>query len=166
VYQLAQFGFPLTAAVSRIHRLIDLFGRIERVSAQVRYGGKKLPHSFSSCFCHALLEFANGCVGEVGYHKGEQVWQSERILEVHGEQGGICFRGDWGKLVTKDGEQEVQTETAKGLFLKDTHYFLGHLLENKPNYTNHKQVLQAIATAHACELSAQNHQWMPVQEVL
>lgn len=165
VYQPAQLGFPLTAAVSRIHRLIDLLGTVKRVSSQVRYTGPNLPQTFSSCFCHALLEFSNFCVGEVGYHKGEQIWQSERILEVHGETGGIFFRGDWGKLVTNDGEQEVQTETAKGLFLKDTHYFLGHLLEGKPNYTDQQKVLQAIATANACEVSAQNQRWVAVQEI-
>ena len=164
-YQPAKFGFPLIAAVSRLHRLIDLFGMVSQVSCQLHYQGLGLPYAFNTCICHALLQFSAGHLGEVGYHKGEQIWQSERVLEVHGERGGIFFRGDVGKLVTDSGEQEVKTESAKGLFRKDTENFLQHLLEGKPLYVDRAKILHAIATASACELSATQGQVMKITEL-
>ncbi len=155
-YQPAKFGFPLFAAVSRLHRLIDLFGMVSQVSCQLRYVGSTMPYAFSTCICHALLQFADGHLGEVGYHKGAHIWQSERVLDVHGEMGGIFFKGDVGKLVTPNKEQEVQTESAKGLFRRDTEIFLQHLYEGKPLYVDRAKILHAIATASACEQAA-NH---------
>jgi len=161
-YQPAKFGFPLFAAVSRLHRLIDLFGMVSQVSCQLRYEGSSMPYAFSTCICHALLQFADGHLGEVGYHKGAHIWQSERVLDVHGEAGGIFFRGDVGKLVTANQEQEVQTESAKGLFRRDTEIFLQHLYEGAPLYVDRAKILHALATASACEQAATYHQVVKV----
>jgi biliverdin reductase len=164
-YQSELFGFPLVASLSRLHRLIDLCGLVESVSCQVQYRGDDLPFRFSTCTCHALLQFRNGAIAEVGYHKGEQVWHSERLLAVEGSRGGMYFQGEEGRLITAEGEQTVTTASSKGLFRKDTDLVLEHFLTGAPLYTNRDHVLHAIATANACELAAKTQRTVQVAEV-
>lgn len=164
-YQPSQFGFPLLASVSRLHRLIDLAGTVEEVFCQLQYRGDDLPYSFHTCMCQVLLRFSSGAIAEVGYHKGEQVWQSERVLEVQGTRGGIFFRSEQGKLVTPTGEETFTAPPPKGLFRQDTEQFLAHLLDKQPIYTDRHKVLHAIATANACEKSVQEHRPVRVQEI-
>lgn len=84
-YQPDLFGFPLLGALSRIHRLVDLLGAVERVSCQVRYRGPDLPDRFSSCLCSAQLTFCSGAVADVVYAKGESLWRSRRTIELRRE---------------------------------------------------------------------------------
>jgi len=157
-YKPDLFGFPLTAAVSRLNRIIVLFGKVKSVSCQLRYSGDNLPHHYTSCVCNAQLQFEKGVLADVSYSKGENFWQPERIMELQGSQGAIVFSGDKGKLVTADGEIELDAGTTRGLFKKDTENVLSHLFTGTPLYTNHESILHSLAVANAAEKSAITNQ--------
>jgi biliverdin reductase len=152
------FGFPLTAAVSRLNRIIVLFGKVKAVSCQLRYDGENLPHHFASCVCNAQLQFENGVIADISYSKGENFWHPERIMELQGSHGAIVFSGDKGKLITADGEIELDAGTTRGLFKKDTENVLSHLFTGTPLYTNHDSILHSLAVANAAEKAAATQQ--------
>lgn len=158
-YKSDLFGFPLTAAVSRLNRIIVLFGKVKQISCQLRYDGN-LGNSFASCICNAQLQFENGMLADVSYAKGENLWQAERVMELQGSDGAIIFTGDRGKLITIDGEMELDAGTTRGLFKKDTEIVLEHLLSagDRPLYNSHDLILHSIAVANAAEKSATLHQ--------
>ena len=158
-YQADLFGFPLTAAVSRLNRIVVLFGKVKQISCQLRYDSN-LGSSFKSCICNAQLQFENGMLADVSYAKGENFWQAERVMELQGSDGAIMFTGDRGKLITVDGEIELDAGTTRGLFKKDTEIVLEHLLSagDRPLYNSHDLILHAIAVANAAEKSATTHQ--------
>jgi biliverdin reductase len=153
-YKPDLFGFPLTAAVSRLNRIIVLFGKVKSVSCQLRYSGDNLPRQFTSCVCNAQLQFENGVIADVSYSKGENFWQPERIMELQGSDGALIFSGDKGKLITADGTLELDAGTTRGLFKKDTENVLLHLFTGTPLYTNHESILHSLAVANAAEKSA------------
>ncbi|MEA5479523.1 Gfo/Idh/MocA family oxidoreductase [Pseudanabaena galeata UHCC 0370] len=157
-YKPDLFGFPLTAAVSRLNRIIVLFGKVRAVSCQLRYRGDHLPHHFTSCVCNAQLQFENGVLADVSYSKGEDFWQPERVMELQGSQGALIFSGDKGKLITGDGEMELDAGTTRGLFKKDTENVFSHLFTGTPLYTNHESILHSFAVANAAEKSATTNQ--------
>ncbi|MBD2176541.1 Gfo/Idh/MocA family oxidoreductase [Pseudanabaena sp. FACHB-1998] len=157
-YKPDLFGFPLTAAVSRLNRIIVLFGKVKSVSCQLRYSGENLPHYFTSCVCNAQLQFENGVIADISYSKGESFWLPERIMELQGSSGAIVFSRDKGKLVTADGEKELDAGTTRGLFKKDTENVLAHLFDGKPLYTNHESILHSLAVANAAEKAATTNQ--------
>ena len=161
-YKPDLFGFPLTAAISRLNRIIVLFGKVDAVSCQLVYDGANLPHHFTSCICNAQLIFANGVIADISYGKGENFWHPERTMEVQGSQGAIVFTGDRGKLVTVNGEEELDAGTTRGLFKKDTENVISHLLTGTPLYNSSENVLHAIAVATAAEKSALTHQTIKV----
>ncbi|TYQ29399.1 Gfo/Idh/MocA family oxidoreductase [Pseudanabaena sp. UWO311] len=153
-YKPDLFGFPLTAAVSRLNRIIVLFGKVKSVSCQLRYSGDNLPRHFTSCVCNAQLQFENGVIADIGYSKGENFWQPERIMELQGSDGALIFSGDKGKLITVDGTLELDAGTTRGLFKKDTENVLLHLFTGTPLYTSHESILHSLAVANAAEKSA------------
>ncbi|OYQ65457.1 glycosyl transferase family 2 [Pseudanabaena sp. SR411] len=157
-YKPDLFGFPLTAAVSRLNRIIVLFGKVRAVSCQLRYRGDHLPRHFTSCVCNAQLQFENGVLADVSYSKGEDFWHPERVMELQGSQGALIFSGDKGKLVTADGEMELDAGTTRGLFKKDTENVLSHLFTGTPLYTSHESILHSLAVANAAEKSANTNQ--------
>ena len=157
-YQPELFGFPLTAAVSRLNRIIVLFGKVKSVSCQLHYGGDNLPRWYTSCVCNAQLQFENGVLADISYSKGENFWQSERIMELQGSLGAIIFSGDKGKLISVDGEIELDAGTTRGLFKKDTENVLAHLFSDTPLYANHESILHSLAVANAAEKSAITNQ--------
>jgi biliverdin reductase len=157
-YKPDLFGFPLTAAVSRLNRIIVLFGKVKAVSCQLRYRGDHLPRHFTSCVCNAQLQFENGVLADVSYSKGEDFWHPERVMELQGSQGALIFSGDKGKLVTADGEVELDAGTTRGLFKKDTENVLSHLFTGTPLYTSHESILHSLAVANAAEKSATTNQ--------
>jgi len=157
-YKPDLFGFPLTAAVSRLNRIIVLFGKVKAVSCQLRYRGEHLPRHFTSCVCNAQLQFENGVLADVSYSKGEDFWQPERVMELQGSQGALIFSGDKGKLITADGEMELDAGTTRGLFKKDTENVLSHLFTGTPLYANHESILHSLAVANAAEKSATTNQ--------
>lgn len=152
------FGFPLIAAVSRIHRLTAMFGQVKSVSCQLRYEGVNLPKRFTSCVCNAQLQFENGLIADVSYSKGENVWKPERSLEIQGSKGAIVFEAENGKLITANGEETLPAGPSRGLFKKDTENVLSHLFNGTPLYVTPTSALHALAVACAAEKAAKTNQ--------
>jgi len=163
-YRPDLFGFPLTGAVSRIHRLVDLLGKVERVSCQLRYDGPDLPHRYSSCYCTAQLSFANGLLAVLTYGKGDSLWCSQRLLEFHGQRGGLLINGEEATLLRPGGAHPLETGSRRGLFEQDTRLVLDHLRQGSPLYVDTEKMLHALAVAEAAEQSAQTQQVVCVQD--
>jgi biliverdin reductase len=151
------FGFPLVAAVSRVHRMTSLFGKVKSVSCQVRYQGQAMPRRYTSCVCNAQLQFVSGLVADISYSKGEHLWKPERCMEIQGSSGAVIFEGESGKLFTAEGETLITAEAPKGLFKRDTENVLDHLFSGVPLYTNSESALHAIAVACAAEQASKNN---------
>ncbi|MGQ9838295.1 MAG: Gfo/Idh/MocA family protein [Cyanobacteriota bacterium] len=162
-YQPALFGFPLMGAVSRIHRLVDLLGKVERVSCQLRYDGPDLPHRYNSCYCTAQLCFASGLVAVLAYGKGDSLWCSQRLLEFHGQRAGLLINGEEAMLLRPGGAHPLEIGSRHGLFERDTHMVLEHLRHGSPLYVNTENMLHALAVAEAAEHSAQTQQVVTIQ---
>lgn len=153
-YNKDLFGFPLSGALSRIQRFTDLFGTVARVSCQNRYWGTDTAF-YQACLCTAQLKFTSGVIAEVTYAKGETLWQEERKFEVHGEQGGLIFDRDEGKLVQAELTTPIEVGSRRGLFAKDTSMVLDHLFEGKPLYVTPSASLYALKVADAARRSAE-----------
>lgn len=167
-YQPTLFGFPLVGALSRLHRLVDCFGPVQRVFCQNHYtqlvaeAGVGVHHQ--GCLCTAQLTFASGVIAEVVYGKGDSVWTSTRRLEVFGARGGLVFDGDQGALLTAEGPQEVVAGARRGLFALDTAQVLDHLLTGQPLYTSAENSLYSLRVAAAAEQSAATGQVVALTE--
>ncbi len=155
-YSLDLFGFPLVGALSRIHRLTDLFGSVRAVSAQNRVWGAG--EYFTTCLTSAQLHFAQGPVAELVYGKGEAIWRSERVLEIHGEQAALLIEGEKGVRRDADGEQVLDLGSRRGLFAKDSAAVLAHLFEAVPLYVSPQQSLCVLSIAEAARRSAETGQ--------
>jgi biliverdin reductase len=146
------FGFPLSAALSRIHRLTDLFGKVATVSCQTRFWDTSEGY-YRSCLAQAQLKFQNGVIAEVTYGKGETFWQRERNFELHGDQGSLIFVADKGTLFKGEEAFPVEVEPRRGLFAKETSLLLDHLLNGKPLYVKPEASLYALQVAEAARQS-------------
>ena len=154
-FNRSEFGFPLVAALSRLHRFSDLFGSIDSVSCQNRYAGG-VGDYYRTCLCTAQLRFKNtNAIGEVVYGKGEGLWQNSRKFEVHGENGAMIFEGDQGVLIQGDTSTPLDLGARRGLFARDTEYVLDALLEGKPNYVTPSASLATLRVADAARISAE-----------
>ncbi|QLE56878.1 Gfo/Idh/MocA family protein [Nostoc sp. TCL26-01] len=153
-YNHEMFGFPLIGALSRLHRLTDLFGEVFTVNCHQRYWEKEADY-YQTCFCITQLCFASGLLAQVIYGKGETLWQPERKFEVHGDQGALIFDGDTG-FFTQAGEQTpIEVGTRRGLFAKDTTIVLDHLFDGTPLYVTPEESLYTLKIADAAEKAAQ-----------
>lgn len=153
-----QFGFPLVAALSRVHRLTNLFGAVDEVFCQLQYDDRAAADFtgyFKQCRCTAQLRFANGVIAEVLYAKGEQTWRSQRWMEVEGDRGALTFDREAGTLITTAGEMPIEVGSRRGLFAQDTASVLDTLLEGKPLYVTLAESLYALQVATAAATSAQ-----------
>jgi biliverdin reductase len=154
-YNRTEFGFPLSAALSRLHRFSDLFGPIESVNCHNLYGGGRGDY-YKTCLCTAQLRFKNtSAIGEVVYGKGEGLWQDARKFEVHGEHGALVFNGDEGLLIQGDVTTPLDLGARRGLFAKDTEFVLDCLLNGKPNYVTPAASLATLRAADAARNSAE-----------
>jgi biliverdin reductase len=159
-YDLNLFGFPLVGAVSRIHRLIDLFGEVATVSCQARFWGnasvERQPFEgpYTSCLCTAQLRFMSGLIAEVVYGKGEAIWQAERSLEIQGQQGAVVIEGQEGTLIQADQTRPLSVGSRRGLFARDTTLVLDHLTQGTPLYLAPQSSLYALRVADAARRSA------------
>ena len=156
-YQPDLFGFPLSGALSRLHRLIDLFGSVAKISCQTQFWERD-SEFYQACLCTAQLSFNSGLLAEVVYGKGETLWQNERKFEVHGEQGGLLFDGDQGVLVQAEETTAIEVGSRQGLFAKDTSVVLDHLFEGTPLYVTPAASLYTLKVADAACRSAQTGQ--------
>ena len=66
-FNRAEFGFPLSAALSRLHRFIDLFGSIESINCNNQYWGGGGDY-YKTCLCTAQLRFKNSRSVGCGLH--------------------------------------------------------------------------------------------------
>ncbi len=149
------FGFPLTGALSRLHRFTHVFGDVKSVSCRVNYQQSDDPAYYSTCQCSGQFLFKNGLLLDIVYGKGEAVWQPERKLEVHGDRGALIFDGDRGTHITPNGPIELSVPGRRGLFAKDTAAVLDHLIEGKPLYVTLEQSLYTLKVAEAAHRSAE-----------
>lgn len=153
-YEPDLFGFPLIGAVSRLHRLVDLFGPVQQVACHLRYEGPHMPQRFHSCYCVATLRFRSGLIGTVTYGKGESLWRSQRSLDVHGNLGALLIDGEQAVLLRPDGAHTLDVGSRRGLFQQDTQMVLDHLLNDRPLYVHPDQILHSLAVAEAAQQSA------------
>ncbi len=153
-YHRAMFGFPLAAALSRIHRLTDLFGTVNTVACQNRYWDLANSDYFTACLCNAQLNFSNGVVAEVTYGKGDIFWHSHRTLEIYGEKGTILFTGEKGTLRVEQNEMKIPVTPRRGLFAKDTAMVLDYLFDEQPLYIQPQASLYALQVATAAHESS------------
>jgi biliverdin reductase len=160
-YHSELFGFPLMGAVSRIHRLTHLFGRVSHVSCQARFwqassSPKNVTSDFyTSCLCSAQLQFESGLIGDLTYGKGEAIWQNDRSLHIQGEKGAVLVEGQEGKLVLADETRELEMGSRRGLFAQDTGRVLDYLLTGTPLYVTLESSLHALKVADAARRSAE-----------
>jgi biliverdin reductase len=153
-YNHKMFGFPLTGALSRLHRFTDLFGKVLTVNCHQRFWQIEDEY-YQSCFCVAQLSFESGLLGQIIYGKGETLWQNERKFEIHGEHGGLIFNEDTGVIVRPDETNKIEMSSRKGLFSQDTSMVLDHLLDGASLYVTPKQSLYTMKVAEAALRSVQ-----------
>lgn len=152
-YHYESFGFPLIAALSRIHRLTNLLGEVDQVIGKNRDWDATIEGYFKACFCHAQLTFHNGAIADVIYGKGEVFYQRERIFELHGETGSLIFEGETGILLTAGQKINLEVKPRRGLFQEDTTLVLDYLTLGKSLYVKPEQSLYALKIAHLAQLN-------------
>lgn len=152
-YHHQMFGFPFKAALPRFHRFTDLFGEVKSITCHSRYWDTEDGY-YKAALCDAKLQFNQGLSVDVIYGKGEVFYQSDRTLELLGDQGKLIFEGDEGKIITEEGTKIIELGSRRGLFAQDTIMVLEHLFEGKPLYISPKSSLYALQVADAAEQSS------------
>ncbi|MCF4970635.1 Gfo/Idh/MocA family protein [Nostoc sp. CMAA1605] len=153
-YNHNQFGFPLIGALSRLHRLTDLFGEVFSVNSHQRFWEIESDY-YQTCFCMTQICFQSGLLAQIIYGKGETLWQYERKFEVHGENGGLIFDGDTGLFVQGGETTPIEVGTRRGLFAKDTKMVLDHLFDGTPLYVTPEESLYTLKVADAAKRAAE-----------
>jgi biliverdin reductase len=152
------FGFPLAAALSRLHRLVDAFGPVATVQCQNTYRYGANPTYYMACVCEAQLQFQSGLVADVVYAKGDLDGPAERKLEATGDRGKVVFDGEVGRLITAAGSSPIAVATRRGLFAQDTKMVLDRLIDGIPLYIEPEQSLYTLKVAEAAQRSAATQQ--------
>jgi biliverdin reductase len=153
-YHREQFGFPLAAALSRIHRLTDLFGTVDTVSCHNRYWNIPDTDYFTACLCDARLVFNNGIIADVTYGKGNIFWQAHRTFEIHGDRGTLLFKGEQGTLIRDREESSIEVVSRRGLFARDTAMVLDYLTAGASLYISPNASLYALQVAESARLAS------------
>ncbi|MGQ9870780.1 Gfo/Idh/MocA family protein [Leptodesmis sp.] len=165
-YHYDQFGFPLVGALSRLHRLIDLFGAVTHVTCQAQFWtpDSRSPISYyTSCLCTAHLHFQTGLLAEVTYGKGAALWEAERKFAMHGDQGALVMDADQGRLITAAGSQAIAVGGRRGLFARDTAMVIDHLLAGTPLYITPEASLYTLKVADATRRAAETRQTIAIE---
>ncbi len=158
-----RFGFPLAGALSRLHRLTNLFGPVDTVACQLDYAGLDATTGyFRNCRCVAHLRFHSGVVAEVLYAKGESTWQAQRDMVIEGDQGALVFAGETGNWLHRDGTQPIEVGGRRGLFALDTTLVLDALTTGKPLYVTPQESVYALQVATAAASAATTGQTVKV----
>jgi biliverdin reductase len=153
-YQHSVFGFPLVAALSRLHRFTDLFGAVANVSGQSQFWDTE-PDFYRACLCSAQLHFTNGVLAETVYGKGETFWQSENTFTIYGEAGMLICTPESCQLIQGENQQTIEVGTRRGLFVKDTEMVLDFLINGTPLYVNLAASLYTLKVANAVKKAAE-----------
>jgi biliverdin reductase len=154
-YQPSLFGFPFVGALSRLHRLIDLFGTVHTVQCQSQFWQTE-PDYYRACLCHAKLQFNNGVMAEAVYGKGDVFWQSENTFTLYGEQGTLIFTPKQGQLFQGDTTTVLEVGTRRGSFAKDTQAVLDSLCEGTPLYITPEESTYTLKVADAARQSSES----------
>ncbi|MGB3298403.1 MAG: Gfo/Idh/MocA family oxidoreductase, partial [Phormidesmis sp.] len=144
------FGFPFCGALSRVHRLTNLFGRVATVDCCTRVvKNAENAAYFKSILSSARLQFENGVVAELTYGKGDAFWTYRRDIEAQGSLGSLVFARNEGSLTTAQGTQKIAVEPRKGLFVKDTQAVLDYLTQGRPLYVSAAESVYALSVGDA-----------------
>lgn len=154
-YHHQDFGFPLTAALSRLHRFTDLFGPVLAVTCHSRFWDIPETDYFRACLCNAQLQFPQGLMVETLYGKGEVFHQPDRTFILQGDRGTLAFDGEKGYLIRGEAKTPLEVGGRRGLFAQDTQAVLDYLYEGTPLYVQPTASLYALEVAAAAQLSAQ-----------
>ncbi|HIK38629.1 MAG: Gfo/Idh/MocA family oxidoreductase [Geminocystis sp.] len=149
------YGYPFIAALSRITRFTDLFGRVDSVTCYSRFWDAPQPGYFSSCYCQAQLSFKNGILVCLTYGKGDEFKSGERVLEIYGNKGTLKFEGEKGKIIRGEEEEEIEVAGRRGLFNKDTEAVIDYLTRGKPLYFTLEASIYALKVAEAIQKADQ-----------
>ncbi|MEL7038081.1 MAG: Gfo/Idh/MocA family oxidoreductase [Cyanobacteria bacterium J06592_8] len=161
-YQHSLFGFPFCGALSRLHRFTDLWGQVQTVQGQSHFWDEQAD-VYKACLCTAQLQFSNGTLAEAVYGKGEVFWESENIFTLYGENGKLVFTPKQGQLIQGESVQTIEVESRRGLFAKDTHIVLEHLLHHTPLYVTASESAYTLKVADTVKQSAQTSQTLVVE---
>ncbi|MDB9493534.1 Gfo/Idh/MocA family oxidoreductase [Spirulina major CS-329] len=164
-YNHDQFGFPLVAALSRIHRLTDLFGTVATVSCQTRYWASDSPSEYTACLCIAQLTFHSGLLATVTYGKGDAFTYPMRVFELHGDRATLLFDKDRGTLIQGEAQTSLDLGSRRGLFQQDTRAVVDYLCDGRPLYVQPSASLYALRVAAAAEQAARLGQTVAVETV-
>ena len=158
-YRFDLFGFPFCGALSRVHRLTNLFGPVSAVDCCTRVvDSERDTDYFASVLSSARLQFESGLVAEVTYAKGEGVWAARRDMEVQGRLGALVFERNEGTLTTAEGVESIQVAPRKGLFVKDTQDVLNYLTEGTWLYVEASESLYALRVGDALRRASESGQ--------
>jgi biliverdin reductase len=149
-YHTEMFGFPFCGALSRVHRLTNLWGRVARVDCCTQTVSDEADAAyFKNILSSARLQFENGVVAELTYGKGDRLWNYHREIEVQGSLGAMAFIRDEGTLTTANGTAPIAVSPRRGLFVKDTEAVLEYLTEGKEIYVSAAESLYALSVGDA-----------------
>ena len=165
-YHREMFGFPLNAALSRVHRLTDLFGSVDQVFAANTYWPVPETDYFAACLCNAQLRFANGVMADITYGKGNAFSWSNRIFEIHGDRATLIFEGEKGTLIRGKEKTPIPVSSRRGLFAKDTQMVLDYLFEGVNLYLEPSASLYATKVADAAKESVQTNKVVTVDPAI
>ncbi|MGB3533692.1 MAG: Gfo/Idh/MocA family oxidoreductase [Microcoleaceae cyanobacterium] len=154
-YQPSLFGFPFIGALSRLHRLIDLFGTVNTVQCQSQFWQTQ-PDYYNACLCNAQLKFNHGIIAEAVYGKGDVFWQSENTFTLYGEQGTLIFTPKQGQLIQAETVTVLEVGTRRGSFARDTHAVLDYLCEETPLYMTPEESCYTLQVADAARESSES----------
>lgn len=153
-YSLEQFGFPLIGALSRLHRLVSVFGQVESVTAQARIWPGAESDYYRACLCKAQLRFTSGVFADVIYGKGDRFTEKEHLLEARGVGGLLHLTPDGGQLRQGEQRQAIAVGSRRGLFAQDMRRVLDYLCQRRPLYLDPRQSLYTLTVAEAVRLAA------------
>jgi len=149
-YRQDLFGFPFCGALSRVHRLTSLFGRVEAVTCCTQIERSETDAAyFKSILSSGRLQFETGVIAELTYGKGENLWGYCREIEVQGSKGALSFWGNKGMLTTAEGEEAIAVTPRRGLFVQDTKRVLDYLTEGTPLYVSAEESVYALKVGDA-----------------
>jgi len=148
-YKKELFGFPFCGALSRVHRLTNLFGKVKQVNCHTRMLEGADGIHFRQIMSSGRLLFKSGLVAEVIYGKGEGFYVYHREIEVQGNEGSLFFDRNEGTLTTGEGTSAVTVEPRRGLFVKDTQGVLAYLTEGTPLYVSVDESVYALRVGDA-----------------
>lgn len=153
-YHHGDYGFPLIAALSRVNRLLNLFGEVMQVTGEANFQAADLNGYYHSCLCSAQLKFQGGTVGHLVYGKGTAVIQGDRRFTIYGDRGTLEFLGNQGTFTQGKTVETIELGSRQGVFKQDTAAVLDYLTHAKPLYIQPEQSLYALQIADQIRQSA------------